>query len=193
MGKKYIKYGLTVVASMLMTASGLTAAQMEGKIQYLTNKFKTFVLVDTKTGKTEVIRFGKKTPSLKPNDRVRVTFKAGKDGKGVVRAATVTKLYGDGGISPEEFAGYQEAGAFIVDVRREKDAKKGLLAKAVNIPLNDLEKKMGMLPRDKKVVLYCNSGPIAAVGYTLLKNNGFKDVNYLAAKVRFRKGKPSIK
>ena len=106
-------------------------------------------------------------------------------------ATAVKKLYKDGGVSPAQFKKLQGSGAVILDIRNDKDVKKGIIPGSKNIPLNKLEGSLGSLSKGKKIVVYCNSGPIAAIGYTILKQNGFKDVNYLAARVRFKKGKLS--
>lgn len=174
----------------LLILPGTTfAAEMRGRVEYITNKFKTLVVVDAKTHKKEIFKFNKKTPTLKPNDIVTVTYKAGKSGKGIVRANSIVRLAEDGGISPAEFKKLQDAGALIIDVRSAREAKKkGMITTAINIPLNQLEKKMGSISKSKKAVVYCNSGTIAAIAYTMLKNNGYNNVSYLSAKVKFTKG-----
>ena len=185
------KFVVLFSAALLLFPVGGMAAQMEGKILYITNKFKTFQLQDGKSGKVEIFKFGKDTGFLKPNDVVQVTYANGKGGKGVVKATAVKKLYKDGGVSPAQFKKLQGSGAVILDIRNDKDVKKGIIPGSKNIPLNKLEGSLGSLSKGKKIVVYCNSGPIAAIGYTILKQNGFKDVNYLAARVRFKKGKLS--
>ena len=193
MAKKLMQ-GIVIVAAICMMLPGnLYAKQMKGKIQYLTNKFKTFLLVEENTGKTEIFKFAKKTTTLQPNDMVLVTYKSAKNGKGVVSATKVEKLYGEGGISPATFKKLQISNAVILDVRTNKDVKKGKIPKAIHIPLNKLEGQLGTLSKSQKIVVYCNSGPIAAIGYNILKNNGFSRANYLAAKVSVKKGKITIK
>ena len=187
----YRRFALAVVVSGLLvqfSPASAFAAQMEGKIVYITNKFKTFQL-ESKSGQVEIFNFGKDTGSLKPNDMVRVTYTKGKGAKGIVKATAVTKLYGDGGVSPEQFAKLREAGAILIDVRNDRDAKSnGIITGAKHIPLDQLESSLGSLSNSKKTIVYCNSGPIAAIGYTILKNNGFKDVSYLEARVYFKDG-----
>jgi rhodanese-related sulfurtransferase len=190
MRKRYMLCLVVLSAMFLLSPLGAMAAQMEGKILYITNKFKTFQL-QSNSGKVEIFKFGKDTGFLKPNDIVQVTFSKAKNAKGVVKASAVKKLYKDGGVSPAQFKKLQSSGAVIIDVRNNKDAGKGLMPGAKHIPLDKLETSLGSLSKGKKTVIFCNSGPIAAIGYTILKNNGFKDVQYLAARVRFKKGKLS--
>lgn len=190
MRKRYMLCLVVLSAMFLLSPLGAMAAQMEGKILYITNKFKTFQL-QSNSGKVEIFKFGKDTGFLKPNDTVQVTYSKEKNARGVVNASAVKKLYKDGGVSPAQFKKLQSSGAVIIDVRNNKDAGKGLMPGAKHIPLDKLESSLGSLSKDKKTVIFCNSGPIAAIGYTILKNNGFKDVQYLAARVRFKKGKLS--
>lgn len=49
----------------------------------------------------------------------------------------------------------------IVDVREAQAAKKGSFPGAINIPFNELEKRLASLPKDKPVVFACEDGPNA--------------------------------
>jgi rhodanese-related sulfurtransferase len=49
----------------------------------------------------------------------------------------------------------------IVDVRSALEAKKGSFPGAINIPFNELEKRLASLPKDKPVVFACEDGPNA--------------------------------
>ncbi|MEW6164872.1 MAG: rhodanese-like domain-containing protein [Pseudomonadota bacterium] len=57
----------------------------------------------------------------------------------------------------------------VVDVRDEKDVKKGTFTGAINIPINDLEKKLSSLPKDKPVVFTCGTGARAGEAYDTVK------------------------
>lgn len=66
---------------------------------------------------------------------------------------------------------------FVVDVRDPEDYAKGFIAGAVNIPLRQLAASLQALPGvEKPIVLVCNSGYGAAVGMTVLRLLGYKDV-----------------
>ncbi len=188
-------FKLVVVSafSLCFLSGNIFAAKIEGNVKYITNKFKTLLVVDNKTKKTEIVKFGKKTPTIKAYDKIQVTFKAGKNGKGIIKADSITVMYGNGSVSPAQFDKLKKSGAVVIDVRNAKDIKKGMIKNALHIPLNKLEKKMSTISKSKKTVLYCNSGVIAAIAYDLLKNNGYNNVQYLAAKVKFRKGVLTIK
>lgn len=57
----------------------------------------------------------------------------------------------------------------LVDVRDAKEFAAGTIAGAVNIPMNDLEKKLPTLPRDKMVVFICGTGARSGEAYDTVK------------------------
>lgn len=68
------------------------------------------------------------------------------------------------------------AGATVVDVRTPGEFASGSYPKAKNIPLDALGERMGSLPRDKPVVLFCASGARSGQALRMLKQAGFTDV-----------------
>jgi rhodanese-related sulfurtransferase len=54
-----------------------------------------------------------------------------------------------------------KAGAFLVDVRPKIQAKMGMAPGATNISIFTLKRRLGELPRDRKILLYCHSGAAA--------------------------------
>jgi phage shock protein E len=69
-----------------------------------------------------------------------------------------------------------QAGAKIVDVRSPEEFRDGAYPGAVNIPLPELGRRLGELPKDKPVVLYCASGARSASAARAMKQAGFADV-----------------
>jgi phage shock protein E len=70
-----------------------------------------------------------------------------------------------------------QEGAVIVDVRTIDEYEDGHFPKAINIPVNELPKRAAEIgPKDKPVLLYCESGSRSAMGAMLLKTMGFSDV-----------------
>ncbi|MDD5297512.1 MAG: rhodanese-like domain-containing protein [Rhodocyclaceae bacterium] len=57
----------------------------------------------------------------------------------------------------------------LVDVRDAKELLEGNIKGAVNIPMNDLEKKLSNLPKDKPVVFFCGTGSRAGEAYDTVK------------------------
>ncbi len=62
----------------------------------------------------------------------------------------------------------------LVDVRDAKEFAAGTIKGAVNIPMNDLEKKLGSLPTDKPVVFVCGTGARSGEAYDTVKMLGGK-------------------
>ena len=50
------------------------------------------------------------------------------------------------------------AGAVFVDVRNPPELNEGYAPNAVNIPLPELKQRVGELPKDKDLLIYCRSG-----------------------------------
>lgn len=57
----------------------------------------------------------------------------------------------------------------VIDVRDEKDVRKGTFPGAINIPINELEKKIASLPKDKPVVFTCSTGARSGEAYDTVK------------------------
>ncbi|RKG74253.1 rhodanese-like domain-containing protein [Corallococcus exercitus] len=70
-----------------------------------------------------------------------------------------------------------EAGATLVDVRSPEEFAAGHLQGAVNIPVDQLEQRLGELGSPQTpVVVYCRSGARSSRAERLLKEKGFQDV-----------------
>jgi len=76
----------------------------------------------------------------------------------------------------------------LVDVRDVDEFKEGTIKGAVNIPINDMEKKMDSLPVDKTIVFFCGTGGRAGEAYDMTKM--FKSdvkIYFLNAEIEFDK------
>jgi phage shock protein E len=71
---------------------------------------------------------------------------------------------------------WQNKEAVIIDVRTPGEFQEGHIPGVVNIPLDELEKRMGEIPKDKQVVLICRTGNRSAQGTKLLRSKGFNNV-----------------
>ena len=69
-----------------------------------------------------------------------------------------------------------KAGAKIVDVRTPDEFRDGAYPGAVNIPVQSLGARMGEIPKDKPVVVYCASGGRSATAARMLLQAGYTDV-----------------
>ncbi len=71
---------------------------------------------------------------------------------------------------------WQTKEAILIDVRTPPEYREGHIPGVANIPLDELEKRLGEIPRDKKVVLICRTGNRSAQGTKLLRGKGFDNV-----------------
>lgn len=65
---------------------------------------------------------------------------------------------------------------FILDVRKVTDWEKGYVEGAHHIYLGHVKERLDEIPRDKKVVVYCDSGNKSAIAASILQQNGYEDV-----------------
>jgi NADPH-dependent 2,4-dienoyl-CoA reductase/sulfur reductase-like enzyme/peroxiredoxin family protein/rhodanese-related sulfurtransferase/TusA-related sulfurtransferase len=66
---------------------------------------------------------------------------------------------------------------FILDVRAQEELLVGMIDGAVNIPLDDLRKRINEIPKNKRIVVYCQAGQRAYFATRILKQLGFDVVN----------------
>lgn len=66
-----------------------------------------------------------------------------------------------------------QQGAAIIDVRTKQEFQQGHLKGAVNIPLDQLDKAISKLNKNKPVITCCASGMRSGVAKTRLRAEGF--------------------
>jgi len=62
---------------------------------------------------------------------------------------------------------------FILDVRTDKETARGIIPGAYHIPIDQLRDRIGELPHDKKIAVYCHAGLRGYIAERILKQNGF--------------------
>lgn len=89
---------------------------------------------------------------------------------------------------PADFYGMQPAAAkqmmdtlevFILDVREPAEFRAGRIPGAVNIPIRDLAKRLGEIPKGKPIILYCGTGHRGAMALVYLRGQGYNARNVL--------------
>ena len=74
----------------------------------------------------------------------------------------------------------------LIDVRDAKEVASGMIKGSINIPMNELEKKMATLPTDKQVVFVCGTGARSGEAYDMVKLLGGKvQASFLDADIKF--------
>lgn len=83
---------------------------------------------------------------------------------------------------PADFYGIQPAAAkqmmdtldvFILDVREKNEHDAGRIPRAVHIPIRELPKRMGELPKGKPIIIYCGIGHRGAMALVFLRGQGY--------------------
>jgi NADPH-dependent 2,4-dienoyl-CoA reductase/sulfur reductase-like enzyme/rhodanese-related sulfurtransferase len=77
----------------------------------------------------------------------------------------------------DEVASLDRATDFVLDVRNPDELARGVLDGAVNIPLPQLRSRIDELPRDRRIVVYCQVGQRAYFACRMLTQRGFDVVN----------------
>jgi rhodanese-related sulfurtransferase len=77
----------------------------------------------------------------------------------------------------------------LIDVRDADEYAMGHFKTAVNIPVNDLEKKVATLPADKTIVFVCSTGARSGESFYMLQDlrPELKKVYYLEAECTYKK------
>ena len=85
-------------------------------------------------------------------------------------------------------------GIQLIDLRGEAEYNTGHIAKADNVFVGTLPQNLDKVSKDKKVVIHCQSGDRAAIAYSILAKNGFKNiVNFSSGMNEWvNKGQPVI-
>jgi rhodanese-related sulfurtransferase len=82
-------------------------------------------------------------------------------------------------------------GALFIDVRSAGEFASGNAPGTVNIPLPELGRRLGEIPKSSPVVLCCASGTRSGMAKLLLKKNGYQNVHNVGTwgKLRGMNGK----
>lgn len=64
----------------------------------------------------------------------------------------------------------------IIDLRGASEYKEGHIQGTENIFIGDLERNFDRIKRDQPVIIHCQGGDRAAIGYSILARQGFKNI-----------------
>ena len=70
----------------------------------------------------------------------------------------------------------ESKGNKVIDVREAHEYKRGHIAGAMNIPLSQLQQRIGEIPEDEMVFLYCQSGMRSKQAAKLLSRKGYTNL-----------------
>jgi NADPH-dependent 2,4-dienoyl-CoA reductase/sulfur reductase-like enzyme/rhodanese-related sulfurtransferase len=70
-----------------------------------------------------------------------------------------------------------EARPLLLDVRTPREFSQGHIPGAVNVPVDDLRARLGDVPRDREIAVYCQVGQRGYVATRILKQAGYSAAN----------------
>ncbi len=73
-----------------------------------------------------------------------------------------------------------EGAPMVVDVRTPSERDEKRVAGSVGIPLNHLTERLGELPTDRPLLIYCAGGYRSSIAASILQQNGFDRVSEIA-------------
>lgn len=95
---------------------------------------------------------------------------------------TWVRVLGKGEVSVDEFRKAVKGelpDTYIIDARTPEEIKDlGIFTNTVNIPLDEIPKRMNEIPKDKRIFVHCSTGARADLAYRELINSGY-DVKFL--------------
>lgn len=75
-----------------------------------------------------------------------------------------------------DIAALEPDSVFLVDVRLPSEHKSGHIPGSVNIPVDELRNRLSELPKDKKIIIYCQIGLRGYLAHRILRQSGFDNV-----------------
>ncbi len=92
------------------------------------------------------------------------------------------------GTTPSEKAGYSDISVqqgkemigrgdvFILDVRTQDEYNESHIRNSTLIPIQELDRRIRELPKDRKILVYCRTGHRSATASEILDKNGFTQI-----------------
>jgi len=101
--------------------------------------------------------------------------------------------YQGGNILPEQITADLWKSFYVIDTRRAEDYEADHIPNAVNIEWRELVGRRADIPKDKTVIVYCNTGSLSAQGAFALKLIGYDNVKVLTGGYDAFKAKGGLK
>ncbi len=109
-------------------------------------------------------------------------YGSAKDPVNLAGMAAQNALNGDVSLAQwDEVAALDPAKALLLDVRRADERTNGFIPGSAHIPLDELRARLGELPRDREIVVSCQSGQRSYFACRMLTQNGFQVRNLTGA------------
>lgn len=90
---------------------------------------------------------------------------------------SVSFAWAGGKVTGAEARSLVEQGANLLDVRTDREFRKGHIEGAMHIPVQELAERINEIEdKEKEIVLYCRTGRRSAQAATMLREAGFDKV-----------------
>ncbi|QQR80587.1 MAG: FAD-dependent oxidoreductase [Deltaproteobacteria bacterium] len=112
-------------------------------------------------------------------------FGSAQDPINIAAFVASNELRGD--VKTIEASSLKNEKVFLIDVRDPDELEEfGKIPEAHNIPLIQLRDRLSEIPKDQKVVVYCQKGQRGYLGWKILHQNGFQVYNLKGGFLEFR-------
>lgn len=78
------------------------------------------------------------------------------------------------------------SGGIIVDVRQREEFATGHIPMAINLPLDDIQNGKITLPKNRVILVYCETGGRSLMASRILSEKGFRVVNTVGGLREYR-------
>ncbi len=110
-------------------------------------------------------------------------YSSAKDAVNILGMAADNVLRGF--VKPAYFEDIKDS--YLIDVRINESYKTSTIENAINMPLAELRNRIDEIPKDKKVILFCNSGYTSYLASRILIQKGFNNVYSLMGGIKLYK------
>lgn len=90
-------------------------------------------------------------------------------------------------LSPFQFKKRSIKDSFVLDVRTAEEYNLGSIDGALNVNVDDIRNHLNMIPKDKKVMIYCAAGLRGYIAARILRQHGYDDVYNLSGGLKVYK------
>ena len=87
--------------------------------------------------------------------------------------------YADGSISTEQLTSINQEDVIFIDARNRGQYQKGHIPGAINIEWRQILTRRNEIPKDKTVILYCETGLLSSKAHFALRVAGWENVKVL--------------
>lgn len=183
-----LREGGTAVEGRIPRSIPLTYEQLEDRIDDIPRNAPVVIYSDNKDDVLDALDDlrdeGFKKVSLVAGNYQGWVASGGKIEKGPIFSTEISwvRKLGKGEVSVAEFKKAtlgEVPNTYIIDARtKEEIAELGIFPNTVNIPLDEIPKRMNEIPKDKRIFIHCSTGARADLAYRELVKNKY-DVKFL--------------